>query len=95
MRPISYLVEHLDLFGFGERQYDDNLRNHLTDKYRDQPIDVILSIGPGALDFAVKLRATAWPAVPIVFTAVSEETVPHPVPPKQQVFLFRRRLPRW
>src|SRR5690242_13131606 len=23
--PISYYVEHLDLFGFGRRQYDDNL----------------------------------------------------------------------
>jgi len=74
-------VEHLDLFGFGKRQYDDNLRTHLSDKYRGKPIDVILSIGPSALDFAVRLRATEWPAVPIVFTAVSEATAPHPIPP--------------
>jgi signal transduction histidine kinase len=80
-RPISYHVEHLDLFGFGRRQYDDNLLNHLGDKYSGKPIDVILSIGPGALEFAVKLRATARPGVPIVFTAVSEENAPHPIPP--------------
>jgi signal transduction histidine kinase len=80
--PISYYIEHLDLFGFGKRQYDDNLRNHLSDKYRGKPIDVILSIGPSALDFAMKLRATEWPAVPIVFTAISEATAPHPIPPK-------------
>jgi signal transduction histidine kinase len=80
--PISYHVEHLDLFGFGKRQYDDNLRTHLSDKYRGKLIDVILSIGPSALDFAVKLRATEWPAVPIVFTAVSEASAPHPIPPK-------------
>ncbi len=81
-RPISYSVEHLDLFSFGARQYDDNLLTHLTDKYRDKPFDVILSIGPGALDFAAKLRRAAWPAAPVVFTALSEENAPHPVPPK-------------
>jgi signal transduction histidine kinase len=81
-RAISYNVEHLDLFGFGRRQYDDNLRDHLTDKYKDQPIDVILSIGPKALDFALALRDAVWPAVPVVFTAVSEQSAPHPVPPK-------------
>jgi signal transduction histidine kinase len=79
--PISYHVQHLDLFGFGKRRYDENLRNHLSDKYKDKPIDVILSIGPGALDLALKLRASEWPAVPIVFTAVSEATAPHPIPP--------------
>jgi len=79
---ISYYVEHLDLFGFSKRQYDDNLRKHLGDKYRGKPIDVILSIGPSALDFAMELRATEWPAVPIVFTAISEATAPHPIPPK-------------
>jgi signal transduction histidine kinase len=89
-KPISYYMEHLDLFGFGGRQYDDNLLNHLTDKYGHTPIGVILSIGPGALDFAIKLRATAWPAVPIVFTAVSEETAPHPLPPKTTGFFVQK-----
>ena len=79
--PISYHVQHLDLFGFGKRRYDENLRNHLSDKYKDKPIDVILSIGPSALDLALKLRASEWPGVPIVFTAVSEATAPHPIPP--------------
>jgi hypothetical protein len=55
-RPISYHVEHLDLFGFGGRQYDGNLLSHLVDKYSDKPLVIILSIGPSALDFAVKLR---------------------------------------
>src|SRR5262249_15634442 len=53
--PISYHVQHLDLLGFGKRRYDDNLRNHLSDKYKDKRIDVILSIGPAALDLALKL----------------------------------------
>ena len=89
-RPVSYHVEHLDLFGFGRRQYDDNLINHLADKYRDQTIDVILSIGPGALDFATKIRAAAWPAASVVFSAVTEETAPKPIPPKTTgVFVYK------
>jgi hypothetical protein len=70
-RPISYHIEHLDLFGFGKRQYDDNLLNHLADIYDSQSFGVILSIEPNALDFAVKLRARVWPTVPVVFTALS------------------------
>jgi ABC-type uncharacterized transport system substrate-binding protein len=89
-RSISYHVEHLDLSGFGRRSYDDNLRDHLTDKYRDTPIDVILSIGPFALDFAIKLRAAAWPTSPIVFTAVSEENAPRPLPPKTTGVLVQK-----
>jgi hypothetical protein len=89
-RPISYHVEHLDLFGFGRLQYDERLLSHLTYKYGDKPIGVILSIGPGALDFAIKLRATAWPAVPIVFTAVSEGNAPHPLPPKTTGFFVHK-----
>src|SRR5262245_15392659 len=80
-RWISYHVEHLDLLSYGTRDYDQHLRNHLSYKYRDKPIDIILSIGPSALDFALKLRATEWPTVPLVFTAVSEQSMPHPVPP--------------
>jgi signal transduction histidine kinase len=80
-RSISYHVEHLDLFSYGTRDYDQHLRDHLSYKYRDRPIDIILSIEPGAFDFALKLRATEWPAVPVVFTAVSEQSAPHPLPP--------------
>jgi hypothetical protein len=94
-RPISYHVEHLDLFGFGRRQYDDNLLNHLADKYRELPFDVILSIGPGALDFAVKLRATAWPAVPVVFTGLSEQSAPHTLPSKTTgIFVYAVSSPK-
>jgi signal transduction histidine kinase len=91
-RPISYHIEHLDLFGFGRRQYDDNLLKHLADKYREQPFDVILSIGPGALDFAVKLRATAWPAASVVFTGLSEQSAPHTLPPKTTGIFVQKTL---
>jgi signal transduction histidine kinase len=92
-RPISYYVEHLDLFDFYSPQYEDNLRNHFGDKYRDKPIDLILSIGPDALDLAVKLRGAVWPAVPIAFTAVDEEALPkNQLPPMTTGIVIRRTL---
>jgi len=75
-KPISYYVEHLDLYDFYGPGYEDNLRNHFSDKYRNKPIGLILSIGPDALDLAVALRAAVWPAVPVAFTAVDEEALP-------------------
>ena len=92
-RPISYYVEHLDLFDFYSPQYEDNLRNHFGDIYRDKPIDLILSIGPDALDLAVKLRGAVWPAVPIAFTAVDEDALPkNQLPPMTTGIVIRRTL---
>jgi signal transduction histidine kinase len=81
-QPISYYVEHLDLLSFAARPYEGNLRTHLSYKYLDKPIGVVLSIGPGAFDFALKLRGALWPRVPIVFTAANAETMPRPLPAK-------------
>jgi len=83
--PISYYVEHLDIFGFYSPQYEDNLRVHFRDKYRGKPLGAIVSIGPSALDIAVNLRATLWPTVPIIFTAVEEPAAQRQLPPKATV----------
>jgi hypothetical protein len=90
-KRISYYVEHLDLFDFYSPRYEDNLRNHFSDKYRDKPIGLIISIGPDALDFAMKLRAVVWPAVPVASTAVDEEVVPkNRLPPRTTGMVIRR-----
>jgi hypothetical protein len=92
-KPISYYVEHLDLYDFYSPRYEDDLRSHFSDKYHDKPIGLILSIGPDALDLAVKLRAAVWPAVPIAFTAVDEEAVPtNRLPPRTTGIVIRRTL---
>jgi hypothetical protein len=56
------------------------LRRYFSDKYSDKPIDLIISIGPAALDLALKLRPGLWPAAPIVFAAVDEDTARHDFP---------------
>ena len=92
-KPISYYVEHLDLYDFYGPGYEDNLRNHFSDKYRNKPIGLILSIGPDALDLAVALRAAVWPAVPVAFTAVDEEALPkNELPPRTTGIVIRRTL---
>ena len=92
-KPISYYVEHLDLYDFYGPGYEYNLRNHFSDKYRNKPIGLILSIGPDALDLAVALRAAVWPAVPVAFTAVDEEALPkNELPPRTTGIVIRRTL---
>jgi hypothetical protein len=79
-QPMAFYAEHLDLFRFQGRGYADNLENHFREKYRDQPIGVIVVVGPVALGYALKLRASLWPAVPIVFCAVDEKTAAEGLP---------------
>jgi ABC-type uncharacterized transport system substrate-binding protein len=88
--PISYYVEHLDLFAFSSPSYSDILGNYFRDKYSDKRIGVILSVGPDALDLTLKLRAAVWPDVPIVFSGVDEEAVPHQLPPNTTGIAIRR-----
>jgi signal transduction histidine kinase len=65
---------NLDFNEFSGPDYQATLQNYLEDKYRDVPIGVFLALGSSALEFAVRLRSAHWPSVPIVFTAVDEES---------------------
>ena len=78
--PIAIYVEHLDLHRFGGSDYQENLRRHFSDKYRDRPIDVIVTIGPRVFEYAMALRESLWPTVPVVFAAVPEDLAPNPPP---------------
>src|SRR5262252_1897130 len=71
--PISFYVEHLDLYQFNDPGYGDSLEGHFREKYRNKPFGVIAAIGPSALEYALRLRESLWPSVPIVFAAVPED----------------------
>ena len=71
---ISFYVEHLDLYRFSGPGYEQSLQEHFRAKYRETPVGVIVAIGSSTLNYAFRLRANVWPAVPIVFAAVDEET---------------------
>ena len=65
--PVSFYVEHLDLYQFDDPGYEGSLEAHFREKYRNKHIGVIAAIGPSALQYALRFRATLWPSVPIVF----------------------------
>jgi len=91
-QPMAFYAEHLDLFLFKGQRYADSLENHFREKYRDKPIGVIVVVGAVALRHAMNLRASLWPAVPIVFCAVDEETVAEGLPANVTGITIRQTL---
>lgn len=71
---VSVYAEHLDLSRFESAQHDQVLRAYLGNKFRDRPIGVLVAQGSSSLEFVLRWRAELWPAVPVVFAGVDEET---------------------
>src|SRR5262249_10001912 len=71
---FSVYSENLDLNRFPGTQHQEVLRTYLQNKYRDTPIGVLVAQGSAALEFVMRSRAELWPAVPVIFGAVDEET---------------------
>ena len=44
-------------------------------KYRNTPVGIVVTVGPIALDYALRWRAELWPGIPIVFAFVDEATI--------------------
>jgi hypothetical protein len=72
--PVSIYSEALDLSRFNNPSYQENVRRNLRDKYREKNIDVIVTVGPLALEFVLNGRSEAWSTVPVIFNAVDEAT---------------------
>src|SRR5262249_2582255 len=73
-RRLTVYAEHLDLSRFPGTQHHEVLLTYLQNKYRDRPIGVLVAQGSSALEFVMRSRAELWPAVPVIFAAVDEET---------------------
>src|SRR5215472_8697420 len=73
-RRFSVYSENLDLSGFPDTQHHEVLRTYLQNKYRDTPIGVLVAQGSSALEFVMRSRTDLWPAVPVIFAAIDEET---------------------
>jgi hypothetical protein len=64
---ITIYNENLDLTRFGGAAYNESLKRHLKEKYRDRPIGAIVANGAGTLEHALRWREELWPGIPIVF----------------------------
>ena len=65
-------AENLDLSRFDGPVYEESLRRHLREKYRDRPIGVVVAVGTAALELVLRWREELWPGVPVVFELVDE-----------------------
>jgi len=79
--PISVYLENLDFVRFRSADYERNLKPLLETKYGDKHIDVIVAVGPSALDYVLRLRTAIWSNVPVVFAMVDEPTIARLKPP--------------
>ena len=73
--PVTIYVENLDLSRFPGPEYEQSLRAHLEVKYRNTPVGIVVTVGPLALDYALRWRAELWPGIPIVFAFADEATI--------------------
>ena len=71
--PVYHYVESLGITQYGNEQYYDFLRNLFREKYRQKPIGVIVSFGPLALPYVIRLRNELWPGVSLIFSWVDHE----------------------
>ena len=72
--PISFYAEYLDAKRFFGSDYEEEIVSFFKKKYHDRSIDVVVVVGPAALDFIKRWRAELCPNVPVVFAAVDEAT---------------------
>lgn len=71
---VPVYAEDLDLYRFSDSGYLDLTEKYLQGKYRDKPLGAIVPVGSSALDYALRIRSSLWPGVPIVFAAVDRKT---------------------
>jgi signal transduction histidine kinase len=70
--PVTIYGENLDLPRFGGATYEESLKRHIKEKYRDRPIGVVVAIGAATLEHTLRWREELWPGIPIVFAMVDE-----------------------
>src|SRR5262249_47644841 len=72
---IEVYSEYLDTVRFPSAANAARLTDYLTSKYQGMTFDVVLAIGPGALKFALEHRTAIGSNAPIVFGAVTDNSL--------------------
>ena len=73
--PVTTYIESVELSRFPGPEYEQSLTSHLKLKYKNTPVGIVVTVGPLALDYALRWRAELWPGVPIVFAFADEATI--------------------
>ena len=70
-------LEPLNTRRFNGARYWNIIYNYLKEKYRDKRIDLVVALGPTALNFISAYRSSLWPSTPIVFGLVDDTVIPN------------------
>ncbi|HKQ12858.1 MAG TPA: ABC transporter substrate binding protein [Steroidobacteraceae bacterium] len=79
--PVEFYTESLNLSRFDAPDYEAVLREHLSRKYHDRQLRLIVAVMEPALNFLLPHDSALFPGVPIVFCGanpveVAERTLP-------------------
>ena len=75
MPIVEIYSEYLDTVRFASSDNATRLTDYLTSKYNGMAFDVVLAVGPGALQFVLAHRETIGGKAPIVFGAVTDNSL--------------------
>jgi signal transduction histidine kinase len=70
---IAVYTDFLDLIRFPEEGYRESLARFLREKHAGTRFDLVIALGPPALDFAVRYRGFIAPGARIVFALVAAD----------------------
>lgn len=74
--PVSFFTDTLDSLRFKGSTLEPEFLALLTKKYAAQPVDLVIGVGDGSVDFLQRHHAALWPQVPLVLSAVDETKLP-------------------
>jgi|HubBroStandDraft_6_1064221.scaffolds.fasta_scaffold07400_3 signal transduction histidine kinase len=77
-RHMEYYSESLDLASFPKGPSREETRAWIEKKYGSYKLDVIVAVGPDAIDFLSKYSTTLFPDVPVVISGASADQLSDP-----------------
>jgi PAS domain S-box-containing protein len=73
---VETYAENLDILGFPTERFQRIFTEYLTEKYSEQPPDLIILVFVGNLGIAGKLLQQLFPGTPVIVAGFTEEEVP-------------------
>jgi signal transduction histidine kinase len=74
-KALEVYSDYLDVVRFPDAAFKVRVAQFIAKKYESVRFDVVMAVGPGALQFALENRATFGVATPLVFGAVTDNSL--------------------
>lgn len=87
----NIMVEYLDTKRHHGADYYETFKTLLALKYRDDPLDILISTDDNALDFVLRNRQALFPGIPYVFNGI-DEVVPQRIASQKDIYGVEENL---